>query len=259
MESTSIKSGGRKRNPLVIKLAKRGMHRHHLHRKSSASLFAANDQIPVGIASLSPAVLKRNDSDKRRKNTNLFRRLSSKRASADMHQFLTASSCLTENQSCLPNAITPSKSFQYLTSNSATNSGSKEACQTPTTTSSPKLLLDTNDATTINKSNTTNLNITPHTRTTFTPHPLLHHQCSISDSSQSNSSSPNSSVPQSPLTTGNCSTCSNCLNVSTPLSAKAQQQQQSISTAAAAAQFNRPNTLHGLKFKLVQTFRSPRR
>lgn len=237
LEATSIKTGGRKRNPQVIKLARRGMNRHHSHRKSSC-LLSANDQIPSAIPSISPAVhsvLKRTDSDKRRKNSSLFRRLSSKRASADVQQFqfLSTSSCLTNDSTLPANAITPSKSFQYLSSKDETPSKS-----------------DSTDSGTVKNisANSTPLN----TRTTanLTTHPL-HHQCSISDSG-SQSSSPNSSVPNSPATlTCNLSTCSNCSNVSTPLPSKMQQQ------SIAAAQFNRPNTLHGLKYKLVQTFRSP--
>lgn len=241
LEATSIKTGGRRRNPQQIKLARRGLNRHHSHRKSSC-LLSANEQLPTAIPSLSPAVLKRTDSDKRRKNSSLFRRLSSKRASADMQQFLTTSSCLTDTTGQLPSNITPSKSFQHLSPNSKDPNDAK-----------PDQSADSPGCC---KTAAASLMTTPPSYNRTTSHLL--HQCSISDSSQS--SSPNSSVPNSPATltvTGGltgCANCASCSNASTPLPANSKA--QSIS---AAASFNRPNTLHGLKYKLVQTFRSPRR
>lgn len=251
LEATSIKTGGRRRNPQQIKLARRGMNRHHSHRKSSC-LLSANELLPNAIPSLGPAVLKRTDSDKRRKNSSLFRRLSSKRASADMQQFLTTSSCLTEAAAQLPANITPSKSFQHLSPNSKDTSETTKADQSAA------------DSSVCCKIAAASLMSTPPSHGRTTSH-LLHHQCSISDGSQS--SSPNSSVPNSPATLtvagslSGCANCSNCSNSSTPLPAnsKAQSISAAAAAAAAAASFNRPNTLHGLKYKLVQTFRSPRR
>ncbi|CAH1122068.1 unnamed protein product [Ceutorhynchus assimilis] len=76
LEQTSIKTGGRKREPGQSKLAKRSLNRQKKQKK---------------------------DSDKRRK-TSLFRRISSKRASVEMQQIAA------NIQS--PVTVTPSRSFQ---------------------------------------------------------------------------------------------------------------------------------------------------
>ena len=62
LETTSIKTGGRRRDPSTIKMARRNVVKHR-HKKR--------------------------DVDKRRK-TSLFRKLSSKRASAEMQQIANA-------------------------------------------------------------------------------------------------------------------------------------------------------------------------
>lgn len=77
LENTSIKSGGRKREPGQSKLARRTQTKQRRQ--------------------------KRDLSDKRRK-TSLFRRISSKRASAEMHQMGVAVPS--------PSLVTPSRSFQ---------------------------------------------------------------------------------------------------------------------------------------------------
>ncbi|CAH1982621.1 unnamed protein product [Acanthoscelides obtectus] len=76
LEQTSIKTGGRKREPGKSKLAKRSLNRQKKQKR---------------------------ESDKKRK-TSLFRRISSKRASVEMQQF---SSSLQS-----PVSVTPSRSFQ---------------------------------------------------------------------------------------------------------------------------------------------------
>ncbi|ERL85169.1 hypothetical protein D910_02591 [Dendroctonus ponderosae] len=87
LEQTSIKTGGRKREPGQSKLAKRSLNRQKKQKR---------------------------DSDKRRK-TSLFRRISSKRASVEMQQvcrrlrylILIMYGCCTS-----PVSVTPSRSFQ---------------------------------------------------------------------------------------------------------------------------------------------------
>lgn len=76
LEQTSIKTGGRKREPGQSKLAKRSLNRQKKQKK---------------------------ETDKRRK-TSLFRRISSKRASAEIQQMTTSIAS--------PVSVTPSRSFQ---------------------------------------------------------------------------------------------------------------------------------------------------
>ncbi|KAG4079765.1 hypothetical protein HA402_014896 [Bradysia odoriphaga] len=84
LEHTTIKSGGRKREPLQSKLARKGVNRQKKQRK---------------------------DNDKKRK-TSLFRRISTKRASAEMQQLAAASGLSS------PTMVTPSRSFQSFTRDS---------------------------------------------------------------------------------------------------------------------------------------------
>lgn len=83
LENTSIQSGGRKRDLLQSKLARKGVNRQKKQRK---------------------------DNDKKRK-TSLFRRISTKRASAEMQQIAAASGLSS------PTMVTPSRSFQSFTRN----------------------------------------------------------------------------------------------------------------------------------------------
>lgn len=83
LEYTSIQSGGRKRDLLQSKLARKGVNRQKKQRK---------------------------DNDKKRK-TSLFRRISTKRASAEMQQIAAASGLSS------PTMVTPSRSFQSFTRN----------------------------------------------------------------------------------------------------------------------------------------------
>ena len=69
LDSTSIKTGGRRRDPTSIKMAKRSVTSSKLRSK-------------------------RRDADRRRKPSSLFRKLSNKRASAEMAGMLSASSSL---------------------------------------------------------------------------------------------------------------------------------------------------------------------
>ncbi|GIY18509.1 hypothetical protein CDAR_527592 [Caerostris darwini] len=102
LESTTIKSGGRRRNPSAIKMAKR----------------------PYSCRRRSAQVKRDTHSDKKRR-ASLLRRLSSKRASAEIHQSVTGSSPV----------LTPSRSFQSLT-RSLTAVDSLPA--SPTRTKSPR-------------------------------------------------------------------------------------------------------------------------
>lgn len=83
LEQTSIKTGGRKREPGLSKLAKRSLHRQKKQKK---------------------------DHDKKRK-TSLFRRISNKRASAEMQQMAVIQSPI--------GSVTPSRSFQSFPRSSA--------------------------------------------------------------------------------------------------------------------------------------------
>lgn len=85
LENTTIRTGGRKRNHKTSKLIRRQM--ISKHRRTPP--------------------IRRSDSDKRRnRSSNLFRRLSSKRASAEIQQLMM--------NPVSPMALTPSRSFQSL-------------------------------------------------------------------------------------------------------------------------------------------------
>lgn len=110
LENTTIKTGGRRRNPCTSKMAKRPQNSqlNKLHRNIRASI-------------------KRTDSDKRKRN-NLLRRLSTKRNSGEITQYISQNAgqitLVTPPSSplCQPSkilqmnhSITPSKSFQSFT------------------------------------------------------------------------------------------------------------------------------------------------
>ncbi|XP_015903558.1 microtubule-associated serine/threonine-protein kinase 3 isoform X2 [Parasteatoda tepidariorum] len=101
LDSTTIKSGGRKRNPSAIKMAKR----------------------PYSCRRRSAQVKRDCHSDKKRR-ASLLRRLSSKRASAEIHQVSGSSPVLT-----------PSRSFQSFTRNL---SAADSLPASPTRTKSPR-------------------------------------------------------------------------------------------------------------------------
>lgn len=133
LEHTSIQSGGRKRELWQSKLAKKGTNRQRKQKK---------------------------DNDKKRK-TSLFRRISSKRASAEMQQLAAGASGSGGIQS--PTMVTPSRSFQSFSRS--------ESLNTPSTN-----------------------------RISLSPLDSFTHQQSNSNSSQSASSSPSSSAPNTPTT-----------------------------------------------------------
>lgn len=94
LENTSIKSGGRKREPGQSKLAKRSLHKQRRQ--------------------------KRDVNDKRRK-TSLFRRISNKRASVEMQQMGVGVSS--------PSLVTPSRSFQSFSR--SLSQGTQETLASP--------------------------------------------------------------------------------------------------------------------------------
>lgn len=208
LENTTIKTGGRKRNPKAGKLIRRQA--LSKHRKTP----------PV----------KRTDSDKRRRST-LLRRLSSKRASAEIQQFMFAGAsgtCLTPSS---PTVLTPSRSFQSLVR--AGVSGPFVSSTPVSGLASPSCLVPP----IVTRCSGVSIGAYPvHARSP--PHAVPRLQRSPSDSAgspgnSSQSSSPGSSVPNSPA-------------------------------LANSPHFQRPSSLQGLKHKLVKTFRntslpSPRR
>ncbi|EEC18046.1 microtubule associated serine/threonine kinase, putative, partial [Ixodes scapularis] len=156
LESTSIRTGGRRRNPTTSRLARRHPNRH---RRTSQT------------------------QDKKRR-ASLLRRLSSKRASAELQQLAGA-------------GLAPSRSFQSLAESGSASPPSRASFKERSSSDS-----------------------------------------SHSPTNSSPSSSPSSSVPNSPA--GSSAT-------------------SAAPSGVAAAHFQRPSSLHGLKHKLAQTFRSPRR
>lgn len=88
LENTTIRTGGRRRNPSTVRMTRRP---NLISHKKSASV-------------------KRTDSDKRRRSS-LLRRLNSKRASAEIQQIMASSG------PCSPPLLAPSRSFQSLNAN----------------------------------------------------------------------------------------------------------------------------------------------
>merc|ERR1719195_1583303 len=82
LETTSIKTGGRRRDPSNIKMARRNVTAAKLRHK-------------------------KREADKRRKTSSLFRKLSNKRASAEMAGMLSASSSLQSLKDGAPCLVSP--------------------------------------------------------------------------------------------------------------------------------------------------------
>lgn len=228
LENTTIKTGGRKRNPVTSKLVRR------------RAICGKHRKTPP---------IKRTDSDRRRKSS-LLRRLSSRRASAEILQLMAASNCGTPSSPIL----TPSRSFQSL------SHGKSFTSSTPTgspSLASPSIATVKEGVPSFSYHNAPNRSppvCGPSSSSPLQHHHLYHahppqrrsppnphariHQCSPSDwispGNSSQSSSPGSSVPNSPA-------------------------------LANFSQFQRPSSLHGLKHKLAKTLRtnpnlaSPRR
>jgi len=147
LENTTIKSGGRKRNLSTSKMTRRP--NHVRHRKAPA--------------------IKRTDSDKRRRSS-LLRRLSSKRASAEIQQLMAIGGSS-------PPLLTPSRSCQSLHRSIANHYNDSSLTSTPVS------------------SNLTRFPRSPPTN-------RLHCSPDSSAANSSQSSSPSSSVPNSPATLG---------------------------------------------------------
>uniref|UniRef100_A0A6B0VFV5 non-specific serine/threonine protein kinase n=2 Tax=Ixodes ricinus TaxID=34613 RepID=A0A6B0VFV5_IXORI len=176
LESTSIRTGGRRRNPTTSRLARRHPNRHR--RTSQGPTMAA-----AKLQGSPPALGGAKTQDKKRR-ASLLRRLSSKRASAELQQLAGA-------------GLAPSRSFQSLAESGSASPPSRASFKERSSSDS-----------------------------------------SHSPTNSSPSSSPSSSVPNSPA--GSSAT-------------------SAAPSGVAAAHFQRPSSLHGLKHKLAQTFRSPRR
>lgn len=164
LENTSIKTGGRRRHPSSGRMTRR------------PNLMSHKKNAPI----------KRTDSDKRRRSS-LLRKLSSKRASAEIQQLMACggagASGVTGGIS--PPLLTPSRSYQSLNrasgNNISSHDGTVDLPPTASTTATP-----------------TSSSAIP--RFPRSPPPNRLH-CSPSDSSAANSSqssSPSSSVPNSP-------------------------------------------------------------
>ena len=257
LENTSIKTGGRKRNPKTSKMVRRqGLMSSVKHRKT-----------PPGI--------KRTDSDKRRKSnsnsSSLLRRLSSKRASAEIQQLMLSSSGtspvtgLHSLTASSPMSLTPSRSFQSLSVHGHSSSCHREGNPPPPPSSPNSAVASCKTSPLASMTRGVTSNVHPLgccCMTSSVPSPaaaalllrssprghsnalstgLSRLQRSPSDSSpgySSQSSSPGSSVPHSPAL--------------------------GSAVGSSSLSFQRPSSLHGLKNKLVKTFRttsisSPRR
>ncbi|RWS31173.1 microtubule-associated serine/threonine-protein kinase 3-like isoform X2 [Leptotrombidium deliense] len=105
LENTTIKSGGRKRNPTVSKMARRP-HQTVRHRRAP----------PV----------KRSDSDKRRRSS-LLRKVNARRASAEIQQLMASGT----NS---PTFLSPSRSFQSLHKTITSSSNDSSLTSTPNAT-----------------------------------------------------------------------------------------------------------------------------
>ncbi|RWS07894.1 microtubule-associated serine/threonine-protein kinase 3-like isoform X2 [Dinothrombium tinctorium] len=101
LENTTIKSGGRKRNPTVSKMARR----------------------PTVVRHRKTPTVKRSDSDKKRRS-NLLRRVNSRRASAEIHQLMASGT----NS---PTFLSPSRSYQSLHKTITSSSNDSSVNSTP--------------------------------------------------------------------------------------------------------------------------------
>ncbi|XP_030375087.1 microtubule-associated serine/threonine-protein kinase 3 isoform X2 [Scaptodrosophila lebanonensis] len=112
LEHTSIQTGGRKRDLLQSKLAKKGVNR--------------------------PKKQTKRDHDKKRK-TSLFRRISSKRASAEMHQYTAATSSPTTPSACNPSSFEYShqSSSCYQSAANSSSQSTSPSSSSPNTPTGP--------------------------------------------------------------------------------------------------------------------------
>ena len=154
LETTSIKTGGRRRDPSNIKMARRTVTSSRLRQH------------------------KKREADKRRKTSSLFRKLSNKRASAEMAGMLSASSSLQS----LKDPLSESGVSAGECSGSGDNSSSSVSSTSPSSSTRPstlglkhKLHLKTKTASSRRKSSGAHIPLSPLARTpspTRTPSPL---------------------------------------------------------------------------------------
>lgn len=232
LENTTIKQGGRKRNLNTSKMAK---------RPQMSTLNATSSTNRSLHRSVKCSTIKRNDSDKRRRSS-LLRRLSSKRASADVHQLAPVQPQqpspllppqLIHNSSLPPPPLVHSLSASTAGTASPTGNShisSSKSFQSFLKASNPpsKVVSDTTKSVPVKVS-------TPSVTTGVS----THHRLSVVGSTMNQHDSSNSSLESSPTN-------------SVPNS-------PASIVAAAAASSSRPSSLDGLKLKLKQPFRTPRR
>lgn len=204
LENTTIKSGGRKRNPNISKMAKRPQvsQTNKLHRNVKANI-------------------KRSDSDSKRRRSSLLRRLSSKRASADVHQLIP------HNASLPPPSTPPTSPLSTATTKMQNVTPSRSYTSLPKT-SAPDLPNSSLPSSSSLAKTSTHLSV--HSGASMT-RLLPSSSSSIIQNVYTDSANGNSSVESSP----------------------------SNSVPNSPASSTRPSSLDGLKFKLKQTFRPPRR
>lgn len=241
LENTTIKSGGRKRNPNISKMAKRpqaSTQTNKLHRNVKASN------------------VKRSDSDKRRRSS-LLRRLSSKRASADIHTLMPHG---INAAAGLPPPSTPPTSplsthhpkILSVAAQSITPSRSYNAFPKQSTPSDPNNPLPNSSLASVNSICSisvgkggvgTSTHLSVHSAAAANLTQRLLPQTSPANIMQNIVYSDASLIVSAGNGGGNSSVDSSPTN----------------SVPNSPASSTRPSSLDGLKFKLKQTFRTPRR
>lgn len=107
LDQTSIQTGGRRRELAKSRLARRGFHTHRTTHGSGHSR-----RLPAGAKSKTPGTSA--DQAERRRKSSLFRRLSNKRASAEIQQVTSSSltEAKSEDKSMLSRGNTISRGFR---------------------------------------------------------------------------------------------------------------------------------------------------
>lgn len=213
LENTSIKTGGRRRNPSQGKLAKRSVTRHRRPKREA----------------------------EKKRRTSLLRKLSSKRASAEIQQLVSNAGATVVNTpvSTVLSAsggagVTAASTPGVQGASSTTSSGGSgsSGSSSGAGSNSPPILTPSRSFQCLNRSISSQESLpgspnrasrSPPTGRLYSPSDSAH-----STANSTPSSSPCSSVPNSPA-------------------------------GGASSHFQRPSTLHGLKHKLAQTFRSSHR
>ncbi len=264
LENTTIKSGGRKRNPNISKMAKR----------PQGSNSSQTSKLHRNVKGAAASNVKRSDSDKRRRSS-LLRRLSSKRASADIHQLMMpmhvtgggggggVAGLPPQAGSTPPTSplsthhpkgsilsvggsgsqITPSRSYNsFPKANSSSSVDNSVVGTTPPPPAGGKVANSPASVThlSVHSSGSSGTRLLPQTAAAgagASPASIMQSHSLYSDSSNSSAG-------------GNCGGGSNSSVDSSPTN--------SVPNSPASSS-TRPSSLDGLKFKLKQTFRTPRR